>query len=353
MRMRSPRFLLLLCLSPLLFAPAALAQSLGDDQTANDPFGRVQFIHSVVDVGPLNVYLNGEPWVEGFDFRSATPFTAIPNGTHKLEIYLASDTTATRPFWTSQLSVLSQKRYVLAILGHIDDAELILRQNVRATSITGDAEFFVLHAAPDTGPIDIRLRDPAKGNAVVNLLQNNLPFGTTGAYANLPPSEYNFEVTTADNRRIIDVFHFNLSDYQAQPIVFVTSGTGTSASDGFALTGYDDMGTPILPAITTTAIDDDVELPSAIRLEQNYPNPFNPATQIQYALSQRADVRLTVYDLLGRTIQTLVQTEQPAGSYSVQWDGHNAAGAAVPSGIYLYRLDAGTSSLTRRMLLVK
>ncbi len=352
MRPSPPCLLFLLCIA-LLFSHDALAQ-LGGDQTGSDPFARVQFIHSMVDTGPLDVYLNDTRWLDDFDFRAATPFAPIPNGSHKLDLVAGADTTNTAPLWTSMLSVLNENRYVLAALGRPGERRLILRQNVRAESASGEAEFFFIHAAPDTGPLDILLRDPAKGNAVVSLIYNNFDFGKTGIYFHLFPGEYNFEVTTAfAPTRVIDVFHFNLSSFSNQPLVFVTSGTGASASEGFAQIGYDQTGTPLLPQITTTALEDDAEVPQAFMLEQNYPNPFNPATQIQYALPQAASVRLAVFDLLGRTVQTLVEAQQPPGSYTVRWDGRNDAGALVPSGIYLYRLEANDVIKTRRMLLVK
>ena len=80
----------------------------------------------------------------------------------------------------------------------------------------------------------------------------------------------------------------------------------------------------------------------------NYPNPFNPSTTISYRLPADTQVTLEIYSLLGKRIQTLIDTRQSAGSYQVPFDAGNLA-----SGIYLYRLTAGTTSVTRRMILVK
>ncbi len=71
-------------------------------------------------------------------------------------------------------------------------------------------------------------------------------------------------------------------------------------------------------------------------LSQNYPNPFNPTTKIKYQLPELSKVKLTVYDVLGREVKTLVNEEKPAGSYEVEFDGTN-----LPSGIYFYRIEAG------------
>ncbi|NLP11706.1 T9SS type A sorting domain-containing protein, partial [bacterium] len=83
-------------------------------------------------------------------------------------------------------------------------------------------------------------------------------------------------------------------------------------------------------------------------LHQNYPNPFNPTTVIRYEIPDDQAVTIRVYDLSGRELETLVNGAQTAGSHEVVW---NAAGYA--SGIYLYRIEAGSFSKLLRMLLIK
>ena len=90
------------------------------------------------------------------------------------------------------------------------------------------------------------------------------------------------------------------------------------------------------------------DTPDVLELAQNYPNPFNPATVISYALPEQAQVRLAVYDMLGRTVAVLVDVQQAPGRYDVTWDASNHS-----SGVYVYRLDAGGLSITRKMTLVK
>ena len=93
-------------------------------------------------------------------------------------------------------------------------------------------------------------------------------------------------------------------------------------------------------------------LPERFHLGQNYPNPFNPSTVIPYELPAAARVRLEVFNLLGQRVATLVDEERPAGSHSARWDGTDSAGRAVGAGVYLYRLQGGGMSATRRMLLI-
>jgi hypothetical protein len=87
-------------------------------------------------------------------------------------------------------------------------------------------------------------------------------------------------------------------------------------------------------------------------LEQNYPNPFNPSTQIRYSLEKSSMVHLNVFDLLGREVATLVNSQQEAGSYSVTFDAAKA-GRTLASGVYFYRLEAGQFVATHKMMVLK
>ena len=89
-------------------------------------------------------------------------------------------------------------------------------------------------------------------------------------------------------------------------------------------------------------------IPHGYFLEQNYPNPFNPSTSIQYAISSRQFVTLKVYDVLGNEIATLVNEEKAAGSYEIGFDG-----SELTSGIYLYKLQAGSFVETKKMVLMQ
>ncbi len=94
-------------------------------------------------------------------------------------------------------------------------------------------------------------------------------------------------------------------------------------------------------------------LPLQFRLYHNYPNPFNPTTTIRYDLPQNSKVILTIYNILGQKVRTLVQKQQPAGQYQVQWDGRDDSGEKVSSGVYLYKMVAGDFVQVKKMLLVK
>ena len=93
--------------------------------------------------------------------------------------------------------------------------------------------------------------------------------------------------------------------------------------------------------------------PKEFCLHPNYPNPFNPVTTISYDLPQDVYVELTVYNMLGEKVTTLVKGNQPAGYYNVEWDGRNSQGRIVSSGMYFLRISAGSYCKTNKMVFVR
>jgi hypothetical protein len=88
-------------------------------------------------------------------------------------------------------------------------------------------------------------------------------------------------------------------------------------------------------------------------LGQNIPNPFNPSTMIRFTLTNTALTNLSIFDLAGKHVRTLVDEVREKGNHEVAWDGRNERGTPVASGIYLYRLRTNGSDLSRKMLLLK
>lgn len=105
-------------------------------------------------------------------------------------------------------------------------------------------------------------------------------------------------------------------------------------------------GTYFVPQNSSVNIKD--EIAHTYTLDQNYPNPFNPTTNISYSIPEAAEVRLQVYDMLGRNVATLVNEQKAAGSYTSQFDA-----TGLSSGMYIYRIDSGNFSQTRKLMLVK
>ncbi|HEQ98412.1 MAG TPA: T9SS type A sorting domain-containing protein [candidate division Zixibacteria bacterium] len=101
------------------------------------------------------------------------------------------------------------------------------------------------------------------------------------------------------------------------------------------------------------ATEADDQLPQDFRLEQNFPNPFNPETVIEYSLSSDEFVELSVYNVLGQRIATLVNSQKPAGKHFARWDGSNETGTQVSSGLYLYVIKIRDYVEKKKMVLLK
>jgi hypothetical protein len=109
-----------------------------------------------------------------------------------------------------------------------------------------------------------------------------------------------------------------------------------------------------LPYIIPTSVQPTpYGVPVTYQLEQNYPNPFNPSTTIRYELRAAAHVLLKIYDILGREVKTLVNEQNSPGTFQVVWNGENAFGNRVASGVYFYQLKAGTFAETKKLLLLR
>jgi len=128
------------------------------------------------------------------------------------------------------------------------------------------------------------------------------------------------------------------------------SKSAADESGVFALAASDE---PVLlirargPA-TPTSVEDLATLPMEVELGQNYPNPFNPSTQIRYGVPTQSQVRLEVFDMLGRQVAVLVNGQMQAGRHTVSFDASRLA-----SGVYVYRLAVGSKVMTKRMVLIK
>ena len=153
----------------------------------------------------------------------------------------------------------------------------------------------------------------------------------------------------------------------------------TSTSDaliwnsGFLGTGqsyarqFNDLGTfpyhctlhPTMTDTITVELANDVEtgdnpsLPKAFQLRQNHPNPFNASTVISYVMPAAAEVTITIYNILGQRVKRFEQGKQSPGEHSLIWDGTNAAGNAVGTGVYFYKLEAGVLNQVRKMTFIK
>ena len=124
-----------------------------------------------------------------------------------------------------------------------------------------------------------------------------------------------------------------------QTFIGELSNSNYTSSVGFWYTVYD---------IPTGVVEEQEKLPKNFRLHQNYPNPFNPVTTISFALPKTSDVKLVIYDVLGKRVKKLIDHKLEAGQHTVLFDG-----ADLPSGIYIYKMVASDFSAIKKFTLIK
>ena len=147
--------------------------------------------------------------------------------------------------------------------------------------------------------------------------------------------DYELIVGTDANLKVLDILDIGGDQYSWKAY------RGNSHRDGY----YD-------VSLSYLAMDKNMT-PTEFSLGNNYPNPFNPVTNITYGLPEDMMVMITIYDIKGRVVNTLVDSRQRAGHNSIVWTGTNDFGAPVSTGLYLYRIQSGNFSQTKKMIFLK
>lgn len=169
------------------------------------------------------------------------------------------------------------------------------------------------------------------------------------------PADWTIELLDTHTGELVDLLNideyvFEIGD-KMQSLGDINEELETSVSELLrnpAVKSTDETRFVLNITMTSTNLGPEGELPAEFALRQNYPNPFNPTTQISYDLPESADVRLEVFNVMGQRVATLVNTTQNAGTHNLTFDASRLA-----SGVYIYRLQAGSNVFTKKMTLVK
>ncbi len=337
----------------LLLAGLTAGFARAQGQVPAEVVAHMQLIHNALDLEAVDLYVNGHRVADDAGFQTATVFLRVPAGEARIDVVAAGDADNSNPLLSQTLTVFREVNYVAVVAGRQAELQLLVQDKIRLVSSNNDLEYIFVHGSPDLGELDVRILDPVSSNSHINaLLVNNLSFGGILGYQALAPAGYNLQVTNADNTVEYEVFRLELHFFGRQTLVFLTSGAGSKASDGFTLIGFDVLGNSVRASVITAA-EGAEDVPAAFVLEGNYPNPFNPQTTIRFDLPEAAEVSVEVVDVLGRTVLTVPAQRVEAGAgRSLRVD---AGGLA--SGTYLYRLIARTAGRammqTGRMTLVR
>lgn len=198
----------------------------------------------------------------------------------------------------------------------------------------------------------ISVADPSSPMEISSYSTPGNPIGIvcTDSFAYLADGDQGFRILSiTDPTSLSEVGYYHTVGF-AEAVAF---------SEPYAYVATWEEGLLIFEYYDPTSIgdkeDEDIVLPKTFSLSQNYPNPFNPSTMIDYSIPEGESilVRLIVYDIRGRLIRTLVCEEKNPGFYSVRWDGKDGTGREVGSGVYVYKMIAGSSSLAKKMVILR
>ena len=260
---------------------------------------------------------------------------------------------------TSSTAVQSSATLTLATISEVVGNVVSVPVQVTTDSTIGLAQFVTEYDSTILRFESVQVGSGVSGFAV-SLFNANLPFTTTASGTN-----ENVLVQISGG----GAGSFTGSDVEVAVLNFTVLGTSGDSPLAFdqgtnktflTTTGLHDMTSASLTfvdgsftVVTDVELAENTTLPENFELAQNYPNPFNPTTIISYDLSTVSDVELTIHNELGQVLRTLVRERQPAGAYQIEWNGEDNSGQQVASGVYLYRLKAGSYVQTRKMVLLR
>jgi hypothetical protein len=321
---------------------------------------RLQVIHNAADpaANTVDVYLGGTLLLNNFAFRTATPFIDAPAGTPIVIGVAPGNSTSVNDTITSfTLTLTPGEKYVAVANGVLNPGSFASNPDGRSTAFTlliktaaqetgsgGNVEFAVVHGSTDAPTVDVVARGVAT-------LVNNAAYSDITGYIAVPPSIYTLDVKDSSGTVTVASFSADLSSLANGAAVVFASGflTPSANQNGPAFGLYAALANGTVVAFgPATSVTLDETLPEEFSLSQNYPNPFNPSTRIRFAIPARTDVRLAVYDLLGKEVALLVDEVRNEGGYEVEF-----AGTGLASGVYYYTLRTGGAAETRTMILMK
>ncbi len=299
-------------------------------------FASLQVIHNAADpaADTVDVWVNGSKLIPNFAFRTATPFVQVPAGV-ELNIGVApkgsmSQADTLKSFVVTLDPNVSYIAVANGVVGsgfaaNPDGRDIAFTLFVKAPARqagqngSGNVDFFALHGSTDAPTVDVIARGVAT-------LVDDAAYGDMTDYLSVPAGSYILDVTPGgDNSTIVASFVADLSGLGGGAAAVFASGFLSPASnnDGPAFGLFAALPNGVVvefPVETsaTAALKGTELLPEQFSLAQNYPNPFNPSTVISFALPTASDVRLSIYNVLGQEVTTLVNGRMDAGVHQVE-----------------------------------
>jgi hypothetical protein len=295
--------------------------------------------------GDVDVYLDSTLIASAVSPGSATGFVAdsVSSTAPMLHVLPAgeSDLSAAVLARELELSVGTDDafsfpdRFVLVLAGDedVDEAHLVSDAMTEA-SASDVVAFALVHAAPALGNVEV---------SSTELGAVPLDPGAVTGYGEVSAGTQHLQIREPVTQALLASFHFDWTNDGGNAFVLVL----TDGPLGPEVVAVDAEGVTSAPTSSSTEAEPD-ELPDRVSLHANYPNPFNPFTMIGYALPEAMEVRLEVFDALGRRVATLVDGFRQTGRHESAFDATD-----LPSGLYVYRLTAGEVVEARTMVVLK
>jgi|GEM_PF-2220766 len=320
----------------------------------------VQLIHNAADPAAesVDIYVNNELFAEGFSFREATSFVAVPAEVElEISVLPAGSESTAASLHDVNLTLDRNENYTIVANGVLNPGEFsgapsetafdlfVMEATMRGSDDSESIAATFFHGVTDAPNVDISFRDS-------DFLAENLAYGGFGEYFYAGADEQIFDIFETGMSQFLAVFVADLSVLAGESATILLSGFANPEENmngsGLSLIAVLSNGEVIVPRDATSSDEEQADVPREFVLEQNYPNPFNPTTQINYSIPEAANVTLEVYNVQGQRVAVLVNAQQNAGTHSVSFDANR-----LSSGMYLYRIQAGSFTAVRKMMLVK
>lgn len=333
----------------------AAADTDGDRTTIPADTSVSKFFYFVRDAGLKVFDLQYTPFADGnsgYTNLTVTVQGIVTTDTTDFSFYWIQD--GNDPWsgiWVNDNTTNVKAGDLVSVTGRVEE-------NFEVTRITAPSNVTILSRGnPVPAPVQVRTGDLRTGAATAEQWESVLVQVRNAVVSNpFPDGASNFGEFSIDDGsgevRVDDLGDFdgNLdSNYVQGDSIRSLIGVHYYSFNNYKLLPRNNNDVVRAP----TSVADRNEAPLTYALEQNYPNPFNPETTIKYQLPQGGKISLVIYNMLGQKVRTLVDAVKPAGVHSINWDGRNERGLAVPTGVYFYKMSSKSFEKVNKMLLIK
>lgn len=318
------------------------------NQPPTQVFARARIINLTYDQTQMDTYVNNSNIHFPIGFKEGTPFGAIAEGLRKVEAVDASEQDNSNPVLEESINFSDGNNYTIVAAGMGTDLEFFVDSNASMNAAdSSSVEIKIFHGHPNLGSLSVT--PVIDGNSASYTLQ--LEYGEFSQTKSEFPALFKIPIFGSFSE-------YDLSDRAGESLLLLVTprivndgqDLKSSSEEEFDLVLMDALGREIIPVLTSA---ESVKGPKGYSLQANFPNPFDQSTSISYSIPEPLTVRMMITNMAGQQVRKLVNSRQQPGYHTIEWDGRDDIGKAMPAGMYLYRLEAGDFSQTRTMMLLR